>query len=250
MVAALSSLGRFGSFAGRVVFGALRRPLFLDQVWRQTAITSMRCLIPVVAVIFPFGMVLALQGLVIFAIFGAQRMLSALVAVSVIRELAPMLTAVLVAAQGGSSCAAELGAMRIREELDATEVMAVDSLKYHVGPRVLALAIATPMLNVVGSFAGLLGAYITAVYIKGESGGVFIAELWTLAMPADAWAGTVKCLCFGALIGIIAGWHGYNASGGAEGVGRAVNNTVVHSVVAFIVLNYFLTSAFFSGVNL
>lgn len=247
MTDALSALGRFGTFAGRVAVRALKPPLFADQVLRQTGITTWRCVIPVTAVIFPFGMVLALQGLEIFGLFGAQRMLSALVAVAVIRELAPMLTAVLVAAQGGSSCAAELGAMRIREEIDATEVMAVDSLKYHVGPRILALTVATPLLNVLGSAAGILGAYVTAVFLKGEPGGVFIAELWSLSVPADAWAGTLKSLCFGAIIGVVAAWHGYNASGGAEGVGRAVNNTVVHSVVAFIVLNYFLTSALFSG---
>lgn len=77
---------------------------------------------------------------------------------------------------------------------------------------------------------------------------MFLSELWTLSVPADAWAGTLKSTCFGALIGFIAGWHGYHATGGAAGVGRAVNNTVVHSVVSFIVLNYFLTSALFSGV--
>lgn len=249
MTGVLASLGRFGAFAGRVTVRSLRRPLFLSEVTRQTWISVVRCFIPVTAVIFPFGMVLALQGLVIFGLFGAQRMLSALVAVAVLRELSPMLSCVLVAAQGGSSAAAELGAMRIREELDATDVMAVDALKYHVAPRVMALALACPILNLAGSAAGILGAYVTAVYIKGENGGVFWAELWNLSVPADAWAGSLKSLLFGAVIGMVSAYHGFNARGGAAGVGRAVNNTVVHSVVAFMILNYFLTSALFSGVN-
>lgn len=245
----VSRLGHFSLFAGRMATSALRRPLFLQQVIAQTATTCVRCLFPVVAVVFPFGMVLALQGLNIFAMFGSQRMLSALVAVAVLRELAPMLTCVLVAAQGGASCAAELGAMRIREELDATDVMGVDSVKYHASPRLLALTLACPLLNLLGSGAGILGAYISAVYVKGENGGVFRAELWSLSVPADAWAGTLKSAVFGAVIGLIGAYHGYHASGGAAGVGTAVNKTVVHSVVAFIVLNYFLTSAIFGGVG-
>lgn len=245
MTEVLARWGRFTFFTARLLRGAVTPPLFAEQVMRQSAMMCTRCLIPVVAVVFPFGMVLSLQGLAIFNMFGAQRMLSSLVALAVIRELSPILASVLVAAQGGSSCAAELGAMRIREELDATDVMAVDSLKYHAAPRLLALLIATPVLNTIGSFAGIVGSYVTAVFVKGENGGVFLSQLWTLTRPVDAWGGTLKTMIFGAIIGAVASWHGYNATGGAAGVGRAVNRTVVHSVVAFIVSNYFLSSALY-----
>jgi phospholipid/cholesterol/gamma-HCH transport system permease protein len=243
----LAELGRFGGFVGAVSIRLLRGPWFLhttlDQVWT----TASRCLGPVVAVTLPFGMVIALQGLEIFALFGAERLLASLVSVAVIRELSPVLASVLIAAQGGSSCAAELGAMRIKEELDATEVMAVDGLNYHVLPRVLALTITCPMLNIAGSFAGLFGGWFTAVVVKGERSGIFLDNLWALSSPWDLAGGVFKTTIFGAIIGLIASWHGYYATGGAAGVGRAVNDTVVHSVLVFIFFNYLLTSLLFGG---
>ncbi len=249
MTDSLAALGRFTAFAVRVMPGSLVRTVFIDQVREQIWTTTTRCLLPVVAVTFPFGMVMALQGLEIFGLFGAERMIASLISIATLRELSPVLASVLVAAQGGSSCAASLGAMRIKEELDATEVMAVDSVKFHVAPRVLALTLACPMLNVAGSVAGLAGGYFTAVLVKGESGGIFMAELWAFTGPMDIWGGIIKTTCFGAIIGMIACYHGYRASGGAAGVGRAVNDTVVHSVVAFITMNYFLTSALFGTVG-
>ena len=245
IVSLLQPLGRFGVFAGRIGRRALSRPLFFDHIIHHTWTSASRCLLPVIAVTFPFGMVITLQGMEIFQLFGAERLLSSLVSVAVLRELSPVLASVLVAAQGGSSCAAELGAMRIREELAATEVMAVDGLKYHVTPRVLALALTCPLLNVVGSLSGLVGGWFTAVLIKGEPSGIFLAQLWRLTTPMDVWGGTLKTLLFGFVIGLIAAYHGFNAKGGAAGVGRAVNDTVVHSVLIFITLNYFLTSAMF-----
>ena len=100
-----------------------------------------------------------------------------------------------------------------------------------------------------GSIAGLAGGYFTAVLVKGESGGIFMAELWAFTGPMDIWGGIIKTTCFGAAIGMIACYHGFRASGGAAGVGRAVNDTVVHSIVTFITMNYFLTSALFGSVG-
>ena len=243
----LRGFGRFCVFAGQVLLRAVRPPFFPHLVATQAWTTTIRCLLPVVAVTAPFGMVLSLQGLEIFGMFGAQRLLSSLVSVAVLRELSPVLASVLVAAQGGSSCAAELGAMRITEELDATEVMAVDSIQYHVVPRVLALTLACPLLDIAGATAGIFGGFLTAVFVKHEPAGTFLNEMWVLTGPADVWGGVVKTTVFGATIGLVASYHGFTATGGAAGVGRAVNDTVVRSVLAFIVMNYFLTSAFFGG---
>lgn len=243
----LATLGRFGSFAVAVAVRVPRRPLFLGETLRQLWTTSARCLLPVVAVVLPLGMVIALQGLEIFRIFGAQRMLSSLVTVAVLRELAPVLASTLVAAQGGSSCAAELGAMRIKEELDATSVMAIDSIKLHVAPRVVALTLACPLLYVIGAAGGLVGGYLTAVLLKGEASGVYLGNIWALSSTMDIWAGLLKTTIFGVVIGLVAAWHGFHASGGAAGVGRAVNDTVVHSVLAFITINYLLTSALYGS---
>lgn len=242
----LAGLGRFALFAGAVARRMVTPPWNRDDLFRHTWTVSVRCVGPVVAVTFPFGMVLALQGLAIFDLFGAQRLLPSLISVAVVRELSPVLASVLVAAQGGSSAAAELGAMRIKEELDATEVMAVDSLRWHVVPRVVALLIACPVLNTIGTVAGLAGGYLMAVVVRGEPGGVFLANLWQLTGPMDVVGPTIKSTVFGGLIGLIATWHGFHASGGAAGVGQGVNDTVVRSVLAFFVANYLLTSAMFA----
>jgi phospholipid/cholesterol/gamma-HCH transport system permease protein len=243
----IATIGRFGGFAGSVAVRVPRRPWFIAETISQLWTTTTRCLLPVIAVVLPFGMVVALQGLEMFRMFGAERLLSSLVSVAVLRELAPILASTLVAAQGGSSCAAELGAMRIKEELDATSVMAVDSIKYHVVPRVLALTFACPLLYVFGSAAGLSGGYLTAVVLKGEAGGIFLHNLWALTGTIDLWAGVLKTTIFGLFIGLVAAWHGFHATGGAAGVGRAVNDTVVHSVLIFITLNYLLTSVLFGS---
>ncbi len=243
----LVGAGRFGQFSWALATRAFSRPLYPRAAIQYAGITAWRCLLPVLAVTLPCGMVIALQGMEIFNLYGAQRLLSSLVSVAVLRELSPVMACVLVAAQGGSSCAAELGSMRIKEEIDATEVMGVDALRFHVLPRLIGLTIACPILGTFGAIAGLAGGYITAVLLKGEASGVYLSNLWALTQPADLWGGIFKTLVFGFAIGLVATHQGYTASGGAAGVGRAVNETVVRSVLVFVVLNYLLTSALFSG---
>ena len=167
----LARVGHFGTFAGRTFVRTLSPPFNRADFFRHTWTLITRCVGPVVAVTFPFGMVIGLQGLKIFDLFGAQRLLPSLISVAVLRELAPALASVLVAAQGGSAFAAELGAMRIKEELDATEVMAVDSVRWHVVPRVTAMVLACPVLDTMGAVAGLAGGYTMAVLVNGEPSG-------------------------------------------------------------------------------
>jgi phospholipid/cholesterol/gamma-HCH transport system permease protein len=135
--------------------------------------------------------------------------------------------------------------MRIKEELDATDVMAVDGLRIHVAPRVFAALIATPILYLAGCVGGMAGGYLVAVVFKGESSGVFIANMGELTSLWDLMGGMIKALTFGAIIGLVSCYQGYYTTGGAAGVGRAVNDTVVTAVVTFIVMNYFLTTALF-----
>ena len=245
----LKNIGHFASFCVDVGVRALTGRFSLHDLIRHLAKVLTRCLLPVAAMVFPFGMVIALQGLSIFETYGAQRLLASLASVAIIRELSPVLASVLVAAQGGSACAAELGAMRIKEELDATEVMGVDPLSVHVVPRVLAMTIACPVLNLFGTVSGLLGAYVTAVILKGENGGVFLSQLFSFTMPFDLIAAVIKTTVFGVIIGMVAAYLGFHARGGAAGVGRAVNQTVVRSTLLFITANYFLTSALFGTIS-
>ncbi len=246
-MARIAALGRFGAFAGGVLWRAATPPWSWPDVSHHTGQLVARCVLPVVAVVFPAGMVLALQGLLIFDLFGAQRMLSSLVSLAVFRELSPVLASVLVAAQGGSGFAAELGAMKIREELDATEVMAIDPVRVHVVPRVVAAVLATPLLYLAGCLAGVVGGALVAVAFKGETAGLYWANLWALTSGVDLAGGALKSVVFGLLIGLISTFQGSGATGGAAGVGRAVNDTVVLSITAFVVVNYFLTSALFGA---
>jgi phospholipid/cholesterol/gamma-HCH transport system permease protein len=250
MLQAILALGRFGRFAGAVGLRLLT-PSGWEVVATVTRLGTLfrRCLLPVVATTTPLGMVMALQGLSIFDLYGAQRLLAPLVSVATFRELSPVLASVLVAAQGGSAYAAELGAMRIREELDATEVMAIDPLQVHVVPRFVSVVLACPLLNAVGSVGGLVGGWLSAVVVEGEPSGVYWANLFALTRAQDLVGGFVKALVFGAVIGLFACWHGFHASGGAPGVGRAVNDTVVHAATTLVVVNYFLTALLFGAIG-
>ena len=249
MITRLATLGRFGTFSGRVLWRTLTPFWELDATAGHVWVLWWRCLLPVLATTTPLGMVMALQGLQIFDLYGAQRLLSPLVSVATFRELSPVLASVLVAAQGGSSFAAELGAMKISEELDATEVMAIDPLRVHVVPRFVAVVIACPLLNLAGSLGGIFGGFLSAVVLKGETPGIYWANLWLMTRSSDLFGGFLKTLVFGAIIGLVACWFGTQARGGAPGVGRAVNDTVVYACTTFIVVNYFLTTALFGAIG-
>jgi len=245
LLSPLAGLGRFSLFSAAVLVRVVRGGWSVRALIEDLYTICTRCLLPVIAITFPFGMVMALQGLTIMALFGAQRLMPSIVSVAILRELGPVLASVLVAAQGGSSCAAELGAMAIKEELDATAVMAVDPLTLHVVPRFLAIVVACPLMNIAGSAAGILGSFVTAVFMKGEQAGVFMDGVWLRVGPVDVWAGTFKTAVFGVIIGLVACYMGTRATGGAAGVGRAVNDTVVFGIIGFIIVNYALTSALF-----
>jgi len=247
VVVPVGAVGRFGAFAALAGVAAMRLQWSVAEAIRHAGVLAMRCLIPVCATIFPFGAVIGVQGMAIFDLFGAHRLLSSLLSVVIIRELGPVLAAVLVAAQGGSSFAAELGAMRIKEELDATAVMAVDPVGWHVVPRVLAMVLVVPLLTILADAVGVFGGYVVAVGMYDQDHGVFMAHLVQLIGVYDLFASVTKGLVFGGLVGLIATYRGFHASGGAEGVGRAVNDTVVYSVMFILVVNYVLSSAMFGS---
>ncbi len=242
----LRTLGSFGAFVASVLRSFVALRWSPAEVIDHAATVASRCFLPVMATIAPFGAVIGVQGMVILELFSAERLLSSLLAMFVVRELGPVLAAVLVAAQGGSSFAAELGAMRIQEELDATAVMAVDPIGWHVVPRVLAMGLVVPMLTTVANAFGILGCWVVAVGVQGQAHGVFMSNIATHLSVYDLGASALKGLVYGLLVGLLAAWKGFNASGGAEGVGRAVNDTVVASVMFILVFNYILSTLLFS----
>jgi len=244
----LIEVGRYGVFVGAAIRSFLAGRWALSEMMEQASTVAVRCFLPVTITALPFGAVIGFQGMAILDLFSAHRLLSSLLSVFVIRELAPVIAAVLVAAQAGSSFAAELGAMRIKEELDATSVMSVDPIGWHVVPRIGAMAIVIPALTILAGAFGVLGGWLVVVGLEGQPHGVFMAHLAQNLTVFDLAASGFKGLCYGVLIGTIACWKGYYATGGAEGVGRAVNDTVVLSVMFVLVLNYLLSSFLFSGI--
>lgn len=235
-------LGGIGRFCFAIFQAMVTRPIYLRQMLAAMHAVAFQCLVPVLAIMTAVGMIGALQGLAVIRIFGADHVLSSLLAESILREMAPTLCSVMIAAQAGTAIAGEIGTMRVKEEIDALSVMAVQPMKFVVVPRLIALMIACPLISLFGSLAGMIGGYGVAVGLKGVTKGVFMGNLLDFVHMNVIFGGLLKSMVFGFLIGIIACYYGYHVTGGAQGVGRAANKTVVHAIVAIAVCNYFLTT--------
>jgi phospholipid/cholesterol/gamma-HCH transport system permease protein len=242
----LSGLGRIGLFTLSVFRHAVSPPFYVSETIRSIRELSTRSLLPVISVVAPFGMVIALQGLEALQLFGTQQVLGSILVVSIFRELSPGLAGIMMAAQGGSSVAAELGSMRVQDEIDAHEVMAVNPIRYLVVPRFIGLTLACPLVNTIAATTGIAGGYLVAVLIKGMNHGAFVAHLFTYADIFDLWSGVIKSTVFGAIIGMVSCYKGFTATGGAEGVGKAANDAVVQSIILFLGVNYFLSYAMYN----
>ena len=186
------------------------------------------------------GMVMSLQGVIAFSAFNAETLVGGSVAVALTRELSPVLTGLMVSGRSGSAMATTLGTMRVTEQIDAMEVMAVSSLQYLLVPRIIAALLMLPLLTLLFDFVGMMGGYFVAVELMGVDGGLFIAKIKDFVAPMDLVKGSVKGAFFGASIAVMSCYRGYYASGGAKGVGEATTSAVVLSSISILVLNYFL----------
>lgn len=239
----LGSTGQFGFFVWQIIQALFRKPFFWRETLRSMHSTGFQCILPVLAIVVPTGMVTTLQGLQVFEVFGAQRLLSSLLSEAIFRELSPTLVSIMVASQAGSAVSGEIGTMRVTEEIDAMEVMAVDPFQYIIIPRLIALVVMVPIINAIASFGGILGGYAVAIGLKGLNSGVFLSNLFSFTKMSHIWGGMFKACIFGLIVGLISCYKGYHVSGGALGVGKAANTTVVHSILLIVCVNYFLTSA-------
>jgi phospholipid/cholesterol/gamma-HCH transport system permease protein len=242
----LTEIGALSLFSIRSIYWTCKPPFFHGETFRQMALIGQRCLLPVICVVAPFGMLVTLQGLNIVSSFGTEGLLSSILVVSLLRELSPGLTGIMIAAQAGSTAAAELGTMKIKEEVDALSVMAVNPFQYLVSPRIIAFTLMCPLVNAIACSSGIISGYVTAVVFKGVNRGTFMENLYGFVGMMDVWGGIIKTLLFGLIIGCISCYYGYNVKGGAEEVGQAANHAVVRSIITFLGFNYFLTSALFA----
>lgn len=241
--------GRVAEFFGVALRGLVSPPFFLRQVLPLMLELVGRCALPVMASLVGMGVAISIQSGTVFRLFSAEPMLGGMTGMMVFRELGPVIAAILVAAQGGTSTATEIGAMRIKEEIDALELMAVDPMRMLILPRILAFILAGPILSFMGSMAGMVGGYVAAVAQGILSGGAYSHSFFEYVTLLDMVSGLYKTLFFGGIIGTLSTYYGYHASGGAEGVGRSANQAVVQSIIAVLGANYFLTTAFFGAVK-
>ena len=191
------------------------------------------------------GMVLALQSYHGFKKFGGESLMGGIVALSLLREMGPVMTALMVNARAGSAIAAELGTMRVTEQIDALEIMAINPVHYLVVPRILAGVLVVPLLTAINILVGIFGGYFVGVILLNINSGVFISKMTNMVELADLVQGMVKSVFFGLLLTLIGCYKGYYTYGGAEGVGRATTEAVVISSVSILIGTYVITSLLF-----
>lgn len=256
------------AFIGRSTFGLLRyvsglydlttktaywtfvaplkgRGLKWGNAVHQMVLTGFNAL-PIVSLIaFFVGMVLAFQGAYQLEKFGASYFVAALVGVSVTRELGPLITAIIVAGRSGSAFAAEIGTMKVSEEIDALEAMGLNSVKYLVVPKYLAMLAVMPCLTVISDLAGILGGAVFGVYQLGQTFSLYILATRDALVMRDISTGLVKSVVFGFIITKVGCYEGFAVKGGAEGVGKATTSSVVISIFLIIVADLAFTALFY-----
>lgn len=202
--------------------------------------------IPIVSLISLFiGMILALQGAYQLQKFGASYYVTALVGVSMTRELGPLITAIIIAGRSGSAFAAEIGTMKVSEEIDALEAMGLNSVKYLVVPKYLAMLVMMPCLTLLSDLAGILGGGIFEVYQLDQTFLMFLSATRDALLMRDIWTGLIKSLVFGMVITKVGCYEGFSVRGGAEGVGKATTSSVVVSIFLIIFADVIFTALFY-----
>ncbi|MFN4196703.1 MAG: MlaE family ABC transporter permease [Caldimicrobium sp.] len=191
------------------------------------------------------GMVTAYQVYHALVKFGGQSVLGGVVALTLTRELGPVLTAIMVVARAGSAITAELGSMRITEQIDALKIMAINPVQYLITPRIWAAMVVLPLLTAIADLIGIAGGYVIGVLVLGIDHGIFVARMKDMVELIDIMSGIYKSIFFGAFIVAVCGYKGYYTEGGAEGVGRATTEAVVISSVGILISDYILTTIFF-----
>ena len=242
----LAAAGRLALFAGTGVGHVFRPPFYPRLLLRQLVEIGYYSL-PVVGLTAVFtGMVLALQSYTGFSRFNAEGAVAAVVVLSITRELAPVLAGLMVAGRIGAAMAAEIGTMRVTEQIDALTSLATDPYKYLVAPRLVAGTLMLPCCVLVADSIGVFGGYLISVHKLGFNGAAYIENTFRFLHAVDVLSGLVKAAVFGFLIALMGCYHGYHSRGGAQGVGAATTNAVVSASILILGANYLITEAFFA----
>jgi phospholipid/cholesterol/gamma-HCH transport system permease protein len=245
LVRETGNLGGVGLEAVRQTFS---RPWpvaeFIDQCWFIAKVTTL----PVILISIPFGMVISLEVGDLLNQLGASAHLGSAMVLASVREQAPIATALLIAGAGGSAMTADIGARKIRDEIDAMQVMAVNPIQRLVMPRIWAAVVIALLLDAVTTAAGLAGGWFFGVNIIGVTSSSFFSSFNELSQLADLWMALLKAGIFGFIAGVVACYKGLYCKGGPKGVGDAVNQAVVVTFVLLFFVNFVLTAIYFNFV--
>lgn len=242
----LQASGRLCLFTLQSIYHCFTPPFYFKKIGEQLIEIGFYSL-PVVALTTLFsGAVIALQTYTGFARFSAEGAVSMVVLVAVTRELAPVMAGLMVAGRIGAAMAAELGTMRVTEQIDALSTLSTNPFKYLIAPRIIAGILMLPVLVLIGDIIGIFGGYMIGVYKLDFNATSYLVNTWEYMKPMDIISGLVKASVFGFIITLLGCYNGYHSRGGAQGVGSATTNAVVSASILILIFNYILTEMFFN----
>jgi phospholipid/cholesterol/gamma-HCH transport system permease protein len=241
----IEEIGKISLLFIQTIKWSLRPPLGFRNILKQMEEVGVRSIPVVLITAVSTGMVLALQSHTGFKRFNAESLVGTVVALSMTRELGPVLTALIVAGRAGAAMAAELGTMRVTEQIDALSTMAANPIKYLVVPRLLAGMLMLPILTIFSDAIGIAGGYFVAVQVLDVNPVVYLRRTTDFLEYDDIYGGLLKAFVFGTIIATVSCYKGFNTEGGAEGVGKATTGAVVLSSMLILISDYFLTAMLF-----
>lgn len=234
----------FVLLAGRAFRNVFRSPHYADDIFQQMDIIGVGSLPIVLMIGFFSGSVMALQMARALTTYGAQGQIGNIVSITLIRELGPVLTAVLVAGRCSSGIASELGSMKVTEQIDAMRALGTDPIQKLVTPRLVAAAVVLPLLTIIADFMGLIGGYIIATTLLSITGSEFWTSAWMALVPNDLVQGLLKPFAFAIIISLVGCLYGIRTTGGTQGVGRATTKAVVSASVWIFITTFMITYTF------
>lgn len=242
----LGLVGKLAQFTATCLWHCVSPPFFLRLTGRQMMRIGYYSLPVVGLTAFFTGGVLALQIFIGGSRFNAEGIVSSIVVLGITRELGPVLAGLMVAGRVSASIAAELGTMRVTEQIDALTTLSTNPFKYLMAPRIVAAVICMPLLVAVADAIGVMGGFIVSVQSLGFNSAVYLKNTVDFLEPQDVTSGLIKAAVFGFIIALMGCFHGYHSKGGAQGVGRATTNAVVSASIMILTANYIMTSLFFT----
>ncbi len=241
----LATTGRLTLFLTNSLIQGFQPPYYFRQILRQFWEIGYLSLPVVGLTAFFTGMVLALQSYTGFSRFNAENAIASVVVLSMTRELGPVLAGLMISGRIGAAMAAEIGTMRVTEQIDALVTLSTNPQKYLIAPRLLAGVASLPLLVLVADTIGVFGGYVVSIYKLGFNPASYLKQTFDFMEMGDVTSGLIKASVFGFIIALMGCYHGFNSKGGAQGVGKATTYAVVSSSILILIANYFLTVLLF-----